>query len=58
MTAACTAGHDDALAISHIKSRGGSFYETRVAAKAKGPESCLLCHGPGKIADIKVMHGQ
>ena len=58
ITAACAACHDSSLAISHMKAQGGSFYATRAEAKAKQPEACLLCHGAGKIADVKVMHGQ
>ncbi|MBW6493129.1 MAG: OmcA/MtrC family decaheme c-type cytochrome [Burkholderiaceae bacterium] len=58
ITSACTSCHDNDLAISHIRSQGGSFYEARSVADTKQPEACLLCHGPGKIADIKVMHGQ
>ena len=58
IASACTSCHDTGLAISHIRANGGSFYATRSEAAAKQPESCLLCHGAGKIADIKVMHGQ
>jgi OmcA/MtrC family decaheme c-type cytochrome len=55
--AACSACHDSASAISHIKSNTGSFYQTRSAALGTS-ESCLVCHGTGKTADIAVVHSK
>jgi OmcA/MtrC family decaheme c-type cytochrome len=52
---ACFACHDDALAMAHIRSNGGSLYAARTTALAT-PEQCTLCHLTGKVADIKVMH--
>jgi OmcA/MtrC family decaheme c-type cytochrome len=57
ITAACTACHDDSQTISHVKQNGGSFYTPRTTALATS-ESCLVCHGSGKIADIKAMHAK
>jgi hypothetical protein len=34
---------------------GGSFYETRAAAQTKA-EQCLMCHGPGTVASIAMVH--
>ena len=34
-----------------------SIYSPRSAALAR-PETCMVCHGPGHIADIKVMHAK
>ncbi len=64
ITAACSACHDSAAAISHFKSTGGTFYEYRnttplvypIPATAK-TEACLTCHGSGAAYDIKVVHG-
>jgi hypothetical protein len=40
---------------------GGTFYQPRstmgLGLLGVG-ESCLVCHGPGNIADIKAVHGQ
>ena len=55
--AQCSACHDSALAISHMKSNGGSHYADRTTALATS-EQCMLCHGTGKVADIKVMHAK
>lgn len=52
---ACASCHDSALALSHIRANGGSFYAPRSSALASG-EQCMLCHAQGKVADIKVMH--
>lgn len=55
ITAACSACHDSPTYVEHMRQMGGSFYETRVAAKAK-TESCMMCHGPGTVAAIADVH--
>jgi OmcA/MtrC family decaheme c-type cytochrome len=57
IAAVCSSCHDSDLAISHMKSNGGSFYEPRSTALAKA-EQCTLCHLSGKVADIKLMHAK
>lgn len=52
---ACYACHDTSLAKLHMESNGGSIYAQRSAALAK-PEQCMICHGTGRVADIKAMH--
>ena len=54
---ACVACHDSSLAVAHMKNNGGSFYDPRSTALAKG-EQCLLCHAPGRVADIAVQHAK
>jgi OmcA/MtrC family decaheme c-type cytochrome len=57
IVAACSACHDSPIAIDHMQTNGGSFYETRAAAFAKPQqEQCLLCHGPGRLAAIAERH--
>jgi OmcA/MtrC family decaheme c-type cytochrome len=58
ITAACSACHDSDTAIGHMKAAGGHFYESRSSVKAAGApkEQCMLCHGPGKVAAIGVVH--
>jgi OmcA/MtrC family decaheme c-type cytochrome len=53
---ACFACHDTAIARSHMTVNGGSIYAPRAGALGT-LEQCMVCHGPGRIADIKVMHG-
>ena len=55
--AACSACHDSADAISHMKGNSGSFYQVRSAALGTS-ETCLVCHGTGRTADIAVMHSK
>jgi OmcA/MtrC family decaheme c-type cytochrome len=57
IVAACSACHDSAIAIDHMQTNGGSFYEPRSTAFTKPQqEECLLCHGPGRIASISEQH--
>lgn len=56
--AACTGCHDTADAISHMKSNGGAFYQPRSSALTGTNETCLVCHGTGRTADIAVMHSK
>lgn len=55
ITAVCSTCHDTATATAHMEGNGGSFYDSRSAAVTRS-EQCLVCHGSGKVADIKVMH--
>ena len=67
ITAACVACHDSNLAKLHIAANGGviakprSTVVTSVAGAApivpiNNTEQCLLCHGNGKVADIRAVH--
>jgi hypothetical protein len=57
VVAACSACHDSAIAIDHMQTNGGSFYESRAVVAAKPQqEECLLCHGPGRLASIAERH--
>lgn len=58
ITAACSSCHDSMPAISHMRSNGGRFYEARSSVLAPGAEQeqCLICHGPGRVAAIGVVH--
>jgi OmcA/MtrC family decaheme c-type cytochrome len=51
----CFACHDSSDARAHMEANGGAIYRDRTTALAK-TESCLVCHGDGKIADIAVAH--
>ena len=58
-TAACGACHTSALAEEHMRQNGGDFAATKTADGtliSSGVETCSLCHGPGRVADVKTMH--
>lgn len=58
--AVCSGCHLTAFAEAHMLQNGGSKSLTKNAdgTTAGGPlETCGLCHGPGRVADVKVMHG-
>ncbi len=56
--AVCSACHDSNDAITHMKSNTGSFYQARNTATSASGETCLVCHGTGRTADIAVMHSK
>jgi OmcA/MtrC family decaheme c-type cytochrome len=55
ITTVCFSCHDTTLARAHMVGNGGSLYEARSTALVK-TEQCMLCHGSGRVADIKAMH--
>lgn len=59
-TAVCSTCHTGQAARNHMVTSGGSFDAVK-AADSSIPgapvETCATCHGPGRSADVKVMHG-
>jgi OmcA/MtrC family decaheme c-type cytochrome len=55
IAAACSSCHDAPTAITHMQMMGGSFYQTRAVAQTQA-EQCLMCHGPGTVAAIALVH--
>jgi OmcA/MtrC family decaheme c-type cytochrome len=54
----CFACHDSSVERAHMEITGNaSIYSPRSVALGK-PELCMVCHGPGHIADIKLMHSK
>jgi OmcA/MtrC family decaheme c-type cytochrome len=53
--AACFSCHNRDPATAHITSNGGVVKGTRDKARV-AEESCTICHGPGKEADVVVIH--
>ncbi len=60
ITAACASCHDSSAAVDHMKANGGRFYALRSTVLAPGApgEQCLICHGPGRVAAIGVVHAR
>ncbi len=61
LASACFSCHDTSLAKSHIQQNGGAIYAVRSTVSSNGAlvnnETCLACHGAGKLADVAVVHG-
>ena len=55
ITSVCFACHDTSPAMAHFEINGGSVYQARSTA-LNTVETCIVCHGPGRIADIKEVH--
>jgi OmcA/MtrC family decaheme c-type cytochrome len=55
ITSVCFACHDTSAAMAHFDLNGGSIYKTRSEA-LNTVETCIICHGSGRIADIKEVH--
>lgn len=58
-SSACFACHSAPLSVEHMRQNGGDF-DARKAADgtliSAEVETCELCHGPGRTADVKVVH--
>ena len=59
----CSACHVDAVALAHMLQNGGSTTVTKDAEGRTIPssnpadaETCSVCHGPGGVADVKIVH--
>jgi OmcA/MtrC family decaheme c-type cytochrome len=51
----CFACHETSADMAHFQLNGGSIYQPRSTA-LNVTETCMICHGSGKIADIAVVH--
>ena len=56
--AACSGCHDDIYAKAHMEQNGASFYiiQALIGTNSDTTESCSVCHAPGRVADIDVVH--
>ncbi len=55
--AACSACHTAPTEALHMTQNGGSFNAVKDAnSRVANSETCIICHGPGAIADVKVVH--
>ena len=58
-TTACYGCHTGALASAHMEQNGGSFQVSKRpdgTTAAAPTETCALCHGPGRLADVRAVH--
>ena len=59
-TAVCSACHTGISARVHMELNGGSFNAIKAADSTipgAALETCGTCHGPGRVADVKIVHG-
>ncbi len=59
-SAVCSTCHTSDLAKQHMTQNGGDFAATKAAdgsLVSSGSETCQLCHGPGRVSDVKEAHG-
>jgi len=55
--AVCSSCHTTATEALHMVQNGGSFNAVKDAnSHVVSAETCVICHGPGGIADVKVVH--
>jgi OmcA/MtrC family decaheme c-type cytochrome len=58
MTAACGSCHNSVLSIAHYKQNGGLWEVPRTQYWAgANTETCTICHGAGRSADVDKVHG-
>jgi OmcA/MtrC family decaheme c-type cytochrome len=58
ITAVCSSCHDDTEATTHMALQGGSFSTTQQAFDdGNVVETCNVCHGVGREADVTAVHG-
>jgi OmcA/MtrC family decaheme c-type cytochrome len=58
-TAVCSACHVDSLAAEHMMQNGGDFNAGKAADSSlisSGVETCEICHGEGRSADVEAVH--
>ena len=59
-TSVCSACHTSSVAAEHMRQNGGDFAAGKNDSGvliSSGVETCALCHGPGRIGDVKTLHG-
>lgn len=66
VSSSCFGCHDSKLALAHIQGNGGILYQPVSKVSVSGTsdrslgfskvETCMVCHGPGRVADIKAVH--
>jgi OmcA/MtrC family decaheme c-type cytochrome len=60
--AACSACHDSAVAEGHMKVPGGAVFDKTQADITNmvdgNFETCAVCHGPGRDADVEEVHAE
>lgn len=56
IAASCRGCHDDSLSQTHMQLNGALFTAVQTTLTGTTPETCAICHGAGRTADVKVVH--
>jgi OmcA/MtrC family decaheme c-type cytochrome len=56
--AVCSACHDNAVVQAHMEDLGSALFDDTPTDLAANIEQCVVCHGPGALADVEVMHDE
>jgi OmcA/MtrC family decaheme c-type cytochrome len=56
-TAVCWSCHNSAISIQHMEQNGGQINISQAELLTPSQESCSICHGPGRSADVQRLHG-
>ncbi|MDH3739798.1 MAG: OmcA/MtrC family decaheme c-type cytochrome, partial [Alphaproteobacteria bacterium] len=59
-SSACSGCHMSDLARQHMEQNGGDFAAAKAADNSlisSSVETCTVCHGPGRLADVAEVHG-
>jgi cytochrome c553 len=56
--AVCASCHDSTVARTHMQDpgSGGSFSATQAQLDSAVTETCAVCHGAGRVFDVKTAH--
>jgi OmcA/MtrC family decaheme c-type cytochrome len=57
IAAVCSSCHDNSVVRAHMLSNGANLSATQATLNTTVLELCPICHGPGNIADVQVVHG-
>jgi OmcA/MtrC family decaheme c-type cytochrome len=54
--AVCSSCHDNAVLQAHMEDLGSALFDDTPTDLAANVETCVVCHGPGALADVEVVH--
>jgi OmcA/MtrC family decaheme c-type cytochrome len=59
LSSSCFYCHDSDASKAHMEQNGGAINWTRAMVRDAQPfETCIVCHGPGKLADVEWVHSE
>jgi hypothetical protein len=58
VSSTCYGCHNDPTAVIHYVQNGGVISQPRSTIGADSMETCVLCHGTGRMADVGMVHAE